>query len=372
MAPYIIVILLTTFFSFLAQKAINRSKALFVLFSFFVLFVPSLFAAFRDITVGVDVRVYECYVFQQARSVNSLSDLLSISKLEPFFVFINYISSRLSDKINVALFFIQLSVMFFAYLSIVRMRDSVPMWIMMLLFMLGYYNLSFNLMRQCIAITYIMFAYTYLLKDDKILKFILIGSMAFFMHKTAIIPILGLSYVHWSVRRENKKKYAIFLLVVLVVLLVSLKMVLNLLASVSPALEKYVAYGGVEGAKDGFKPGLMTILWGGISMCIAQVAVFYKCKALSNNVSYCYFMVLCMDLACQFLGLYAGFAIRLGMYFSALQVFYFPRFALTSRFNEKSNMIFRIMVILIFVFVWLRLLSSTGYTVPYTSEILGI
>lgn len=372
MITYIVVFLFTIVFTYFAQKSIEKSRFLFLFFSTCVLVIPSLFAAFRDITVGVDVRVYECYVFQQAKSVNSLSDLLSISKLEPFFVILNYISSLVSDKINFALFVIQFSVLFFAYVAIVRVRDIVPMWIMMLLFMLGYYNLSFNLMRQCIAITYIMFAYTYLLKDDRILKFILVGCVALFMHKTAVAPILGLSYIHWAVRRDNRKFYAAFMIVLLAILLVSLKMVLDMLASISPALEKYVAYGGDEGAKGGFKSGLITILWGGMLLCMILVAISNRYRVLSDNVLYCYFLVLCMDLACQFLGLYAGFATRLGMYFSALQVFYFPRFALTSRFNEKSNMIFRIMVIMIFVCVWLRMVNSTGNTIPYTSEILGI
>ena len=374
MFPYIVVIILTTFFSFLAQKTINRSKVYFVLFSLFVLLIPSLFAAFRNLSVGYDVLVYEEYCFRLAKASSSIIDFISLSHLESFFVFVNYISSFLSESIFLALFLIELIIVFFAYVAIVRVRDFAPMWIMMVLFMLGYYNLSFNLMRQCIAISYMMFAYTFLLKDKSLSNFFLVSLAALVMHKTSIVPILGYSYVYISANSNHRKLFSVLLILLLLLVLIAFRYILETIANINPSFEKFVKYGGGEGDnfKGGFKPMLFTILWVGDLICIFLFFIAKRFKLLDNYYLYSYFMLLLIDIFCQLMGFYTGYATRLGMYFSSMHFFYLPMLIMSDKISLFSKRTLSILLIIFFIFIWLKLLSSTGNTIPYNSDLLGI
>lgn len=374
MLVYLFIILLTTFFTFLAEKTIDRSKIAFVFVSILVLVIPSFMAGVRNLSVGTDVSVYETQMFHLATQSESLIEYCEAAHNEFFFLVINYFASYFSDSIVAGLFMIEFFVIFFAYLAMVRMRHYAPMWMMMALYMFGFYNLSFNLMRQVIAVSYLLFCFTYLLKDNSIKKYILLLILSFFFHKTAVIG--GMAFLYIFIALNSRRMFKIPLTVMYILGCVGVfflfQYLLTLLASLGGRFEHFVAYGGGDEAGSKWVPAVFTILLMGDFILIIVSALYYYLGCDDKRTAYIVFMVAVVDTMSQKLGGYTAYASRLSCYFCGVYVLLLPRMMQDKLIHKQTRFILKILLVIAFLIIWWRMIGSTGHTVPYKSDILGI
>lgn len=373
MLPYIIVIISTTILTYFAQKTIDRSKILFGFISLLVLLIPSLLAGFREEVNGVDILVYEKNLFTDATRFSSFVEYYLSEDIDLLFLAINYIASCLSDKLGVALFFIEFSCVFFAYLAIIKMRNYSPMWVSIFIYLLCYYNLSFNLMRQMVATAFLLYAFTFALKDNNIKKFIALCIVSYFFHKTAFMASFFFIYIFWALNStQNRKAKTIVYVLGCLSILILFQILLSMLANLGGRFETYVAYGGMSG--NNWKPTTFTILILGdiLLLILSFILYYYKEKDLQRE-NYILFMLVVTDLMSQYLGKYTAFATRMSCYFCAPYIFLLPRIFLKANIvNKQTKFIFISLLVLSFVIIWLRMVNSTGNTIPYKSSILGI
>ena len=376
MLIYLIVILLTTLLTFFAQKSLDKSKALFVVLSSLVLFVPSFVAGARDNCIGTDVEVYEHKMFNLAVKSETFIDYVESSSNELLFQVINYVASCLSNSFGMALFLIEFVIVLFGYLAMLRMRHYAPVWVMMLLYLLGFYNLSFNLMRQMVAMSVLLFAFTYLLRDRNYKKYFVLVVLAFLFHKTAAIGGIVFGWIFLALDGgEKRHKIMTFLYVAgCIGAFVLFRFLLELLAGLGGRFEHYVAYGGGSdaGPKWASKTVVYTILLLGDFLIIFAVLLARHLGESQRDLLYVVGMLATIDIMSELLGKYTVFASRLSCYFCAPYVLVLPRLMSINVLSDRTRYVFRGLLILGFMVIWARMLQSTGETVPYKSAFLGI
>ena len=372
MVIYILIIVGTTILTYFAQKTIEKSRFLFYLVSVFVLLVPSFMAGCRSEYVGVDVLVYEKDIFEAATMLSSFADLVKYSSCELFFLLINYVASCFSDSLSAGLFAVEFTFILFGYIAIVRMRKHVPMWIPMAIFLFGYYNLSFNLMRQLVAMSFMLFAFTYLLRDNNLKKFFILLIISFFFHKTA--PIAGLFFLYifwaWNSSQRNRNIKTVVYVLGCVAVLVLFQILLLMISNLGGRFEHYLSYAGV-GEK---RAVVYTIFVAGDLLVLLFCGYLYMYRKFDlERERYILLMIVITDLMSQSLGRYYEFATRMSCYFCAPYMFLLPRIALYNNIaNVRTKYVVVTTIIIGFCVIWLRMVSGTGNTIPHKSEILGI
>lgn len=118
------------------------------------LLFPAILAGLRDVSVGTDMLVYGVPIFNSAVSANSLSDLVQTwDRIELGYLWLNFFVASITKSHNYFFFLIMFLEVFFVFLSLIRWRKTVPVWLGMLIFYLLFYNDSLNLIRQYLALS---------------------------------------------------------------------------------------------------------------------------------------------------------------------------------------------------------------------------
>ncbi len=158
--------------SFRLESRISRAIT-----GFLSIIIPSFFYAVRYNT-GTD---YFNYILSY-KKIKSGYD----TRMEIGYVFLNKLCVALNFDVEM-LFFIT-SVIYFIMLRrcLADNEDLLSPGLGMLVFMLMYYQISFNAARQMIAMTILLYSFGYIIRGS-LIKFILCVAAAFLFHKSALI-----------------------------------------------------------------------------------------------------------------------------------------------------------------------------------------
>ncbi|MBE6339223.1 MAG: EpsG family protein [Bacteroidales bacterium] len=371
MLTYALILIVCIISTFIAHKSATTNKFVFFVTSIIAIVVPACIAGLRGIHCGVDILVYCKPAFDRVAYYDSFIKYYESSDIDLFFSMLMYATYHLFGTFNMALFNIELFILLFFYIASYKLRDIIPMWMSYPLLLIGFYALSFNLMRQSLAIAFLMLGYTYLLRNDNFKKYLVFLIISFFWHKTAVIGGLFLLFIHFA--SVQKKELRIILSVsfisVCTAIIIIFRVLLSMIALLGGRFETYEAYGKASGS---FTPTISTILLLGNILCICLAVTCYYMRILNGRTSYNYTLICIVSTMSELLGMYTGYATRIGMYFAATQAFYLPIIATSPKLTNRTSFIAVIVVFAIFIAVWLRLHASMGNTVPYSSTILDI
>ena len=159
---------------------------------FIVGFFCILFPALRADVVGLDTIVYKDSVLYYVKS--DLMQTFANTRFEPGYVFLEFVAKQIGSFV-----FLQTVVTFLFIYSVIKLvkEYSNIVWFSMLLFILyGFYYLSFNEMRQAIALGLSCFVFKAIL-DKKIISFLfwLFLSMLFHFTVLIILPCYLFAYL---------------------------------------------------------------------------------------------------------------------------------------------------------------------------------
>ena len=183
-----------------------------LLFGGAAVLILCLLAGFRDDSIGRDIKVYvENYytAFCGVRSYTQALKLVGFTQLEPFYILLLFVTSRFTRDLWLILFSLQLLTVLPVYLAVLKWRREmhISVGFAMAIYILVFYNNSYNIMRQSISCAFIFLGTTYLLflrkqKSGFMLKpsgkeyksaefFIAVASYfaAYGFHKSALIGI---------------------------------------------------------------------------------------------------------------------------------------------------------------------------------------
>lgn len=172
--------------------------------------IPCILASLRDYTIGTDVKVYVSPFFNIARGASSFIDYYnSIANMNDIlYLFVTYICAHISNDIGLLFFVNEMLVILPIYIALKnKFKDKNENCIIlgMLLFYLFFYNQSYNIVRQSIAISFIILGLSFL-DEGKNKKFLLCLLIACMFHNTANFFVLILAIYKILVSKKINKK----------------------------------------------------------------------------------------------------------------------------------------------------------------------
>lgn len=187
---YFVIFVVIAICSLLRSKLKNSEqfkcrKLLIIICEIVQIFILVLFFGFRNYDVGTDTNSYY-NIFMHIGKSFSFSTLF---EYEFLYCLLNAICYSISKNFTLCLFIIGIIIYTNLVFSINRLSDN-PIISFGLFLALGMYSQSFNLIRQYLAISFVMLSLYFLIKKNSNIKFLACVCIAFLFHKTAIICIL--------------------------------------------------------------------------------------------------------------------------------------------------------------------------------------
>lgn len=223
MIAYIVIFTISLFGVWLADIYYD-DRRLLTAFSVLALLPPILLAGFRDATVGADMQVYILYTFEQAVSTElGLFDFISNYQgvLEPLYMLINYVAARFSDTPYLLLITIHTLVMVPLYVTAMKWRPYLSPALFMFVFYMIFFQETLSIVRQSIALSFSMLAFTLLLQR-RYLSYAACTLVALGFHNTAVISLAFPMVYFTIVKLPLSRYYPIYIGVALVFVLMML------------------------------------------------------------------------------------------------------------------------------------------------------
>lgn len=373
---YLILFFITSILFYAAQQLKDTSKVAFYVLSYLAIFLLALVAGCRDNTIGTDVLFYEVDVFRSASmSTAPITEAFrNFYWIEPFFFTLNYIAS-LFGNLGTALFLIMFVQTLFVFYGMKFYMNRAPLWMLMLAYDFIYYNLSLNLMRQGIAIAFLLFSYQYVEKRNFTMLLIM-AILVFFWHKSSAVAFLilfGIYFIYGCSEKIQKKLFFV-LIPACILSIASLAVIMESLIEIIPIMNKYSAYTVSNGKGGGFDSGLSTIGIGARLLMASLVAYMYLNKAATSRQFYIFIIIFMMDLSSMFLGLYTVYATRFAYYFEILEIPLLFEILHSNKIKKNTQIILSNMMLLCFSFMslWINIHNGSNETYPYILRVFNI
>ena len=292
------------------------------------LIVPCLIAGLRDVSVGTDVQVYLRPMYEAAMKAANYREYLTsswyhiwldlyVKDYEIGFRALVYLVSKIGRNLATVQFAIQAFTIVPVYLAARRNSESL-VWISMLVYYLMFYNTSLNLMRQCIAMAFVLLAVQYL-SEEHYLKFFACVMIGFLFHNTALIGFaIGIIYIlvtrpmqniGWKI--DSRNIFTAVILVIGVLLLVKTDIFVYLLEIAG--LEKYIIY--IDGSTGLMPKQLLTRL-----PVFLLLLIHWKSSIEKERNYRFYLVMMCLDMIFSQFTSVNAYGGRIALFFSMFHI----------------------------------------------------
>ena len=350
MIPYILIIGITVGLTYLSVTVENRRlRQLFYVLS--ILF-PAIMAGIRY-GIGTDyLNVYKPYFIEVMNS----EEIFIESRFEIGYELINvFVAKFLNFGFGTVMFICSLITIIFIQLGIRNCKHQINVVIATLIFMLLYYQMSFNLVRQLMAVAIIFYGFTILNKSR--LKYILLVLLACCFQKTSII-MLAVPIIEPICTKSKYSKLKYILVIALLLVVFNYKAIYSLLINVDFIRYYISSYLRTTDTNIGI---------GVFARVIPYIIpfVFLDKKDKENNVLLLmHYMFLVGAVLRVFAYVTATYAERIALYFTISQIFlvgYYVKNAI------KYKKIISVGLVSYSIFLWYYdfFIQNMNETVPY-------
>lgn len=166
---------------------------------------PILIAGLRDSTVGTDMELYIVPIFNGIASngQNLMEFIDSYPDIEIGYLFINYVIAQLTDQPFFLLLSIHILIIIPLYITAMKWREYLSPALFMFIFYMIFFQESLSIVRQSIALSFSMLAFTFFW-EKRYIQYFLFMVIAFLFHQTAVIalsfPLAYLMVDRFSIR----------------------------------------------------------------------------------------------------------------------------------------------------------------------------
>ncbi len=362
MIIYLFTFLIVTMLSILIQLIMKNNKKAAFLLSFLCIIILSLVAGLRANSVGRDINVYGLSTFNNCRKFNSILSYIKFYQFkEPLYYGLNYIVFKLFGNFNVFLFILQfiLSSFVFKIAYDESKEDKGTFWLYIFAYLIFWYNTSFNIIRQSLAIIILVYAFRFLLKE-KYKKYYLYVFFAFLFHSSSIICI----FLPLLKKISTSKKRVIYLVIVptlLFCLFITIDSLTVLLSHYFPFFSKYYEYVKMDQTNLIVKFAILKFL-------VAVVLLFFATgnRFRENKENLIFSFIIIIDFLLYISSNYIMFGYRLSYFFLPLFIYLIPRLD-KSYSDVYAKRFYRIAIICTMIFYWYYRYIAIGYdgTIPY-------
>lgn len=340
--------------------------------AFIAILIPCLIAALRADEIGTDTSVYLVQITESAQNADNIKDYLntswlsswrykSVSDYEVAFIAVIYIVVKLFHSIAAVKFVVEALMLFPIYFALKKMDKESYMWFSFLVYYCMMYNSSFNVMRQFIAMSFVLLAFAYALKRQ--FKGAIIWELvAMLFHTSAVLGIAtyGLflftnkdTPVRWI---RIFKKYSRMIIAILIGILsiVATNIVIKIMTMVG--LGGYVGY--ISGDIS-FLPNQIIVRL----PIFLLFLVLWKKMQRGETWNRFLFVMLIYDLICSQFASVLSYSGRITWYFVQFEMITLPSFYLQSKKNKI--VLFYILGYLAFYWWYYYVNLNWGNTVPF-------
>lgn len=330
------------FFGFFVKANNNiTSKKVYLFFTFAYL---GILAAFRGKTIGNDTEFY-MQLFDSISAVENVS--VYSPRFELGYVYLNKFLSIFTSNPQIILIVSSL-IIFYCFMRFIKKYSSnIPLSVF-LFFALGYFSMAMNTIRLSLALSIVLISYDFL-RNNKIVKFIILIILAFLFHRTAIIFLLAwpITYLKYS------KKVLIAVMIVAVGVYIFFGAILDVLFQIFPTYSYYIDSSYLDGQ---IRIASILNFFVGIAIILLGIcARFYDNKDASKghaNSAYLldaknmwYYILLSSVIT--FVSFKFNLLDRVGDYFLVFSIVYLPN-AINSLKNRKLSVTISYIVFILF------------------------
>lgn len=331
----------------------------------------SYFSGARNLDVGYDVMFYEYDIFENACISDSFIELTIRSfSIEPFFLFINYITAQFTNNIHIALGVIALVMITFSYFACKSCIKEIPLHLLFTIYLLYYYATANNLMRQSVAVAIIFYLFTLIRSHKSNFKILIISILAILSHTSAILPIFILILYKYSesFNSQKLKTFNNFFIFICIIIFVFFKKSLYLISSITN--KDYTIYSDTAMTNSEWStPHISVTLLLFNIICIYVVYLSKKYKLLNQHDIFKFKCTISICILSVCLGKYTASASRLTLYFIIIQAFYILLCSNSHKINNENKIIYNCLTVLLFVYLYFKMFYPG---IEYTSDILNI
>lgn len=370
---YILIFLISLILLFFGIS--NRKNKIGVLLIIIGLLLPCFLAGLRGKSVGTDTSGYVLGMFNLAKKspsflvfLRDVKDLYANS--DYLYLIVTYLSSLLPFGFNIMLFTFEFLIIFPLYKALkILLKQKWQILVALFLFFMTFYNLSLNMVRQSISISFFVLSFAiYMNKKDKrdLVKSILLLICAIESHDIALvsIPIFVLYEFSTTKKISDKvKKYACYGINLLLVFSILFhKPLIQLVGNtIYPKALVYLENCMV------FDIDYTSNI---INLCLISLIILNKKYLIKQKENYSFWLELSIiNFIINFLGTFIAYTYRLSYYSYFLILFIFlPKLTpkIEKKLNIKKNWIFYSMIVCFFAY-WILfiLIKNNNETIPY-------
>lgn len=326
----------------------------------FLFILPVAFlTALRADTVGIDTRAY-IEIFQFVKEHNSFLHMFHFY-IEKGYYFINMVVAAIVGKPWALFFLLQFINIIFVIKALRKVNVKVSFAIGIFIFYMCYLQLSFNAIRQSISICIILYAYSYILKNDfkRYLMWIFVASV---FHKTAIFCILLWIFKTNEKIIGNIKRTCLYLYYTLIFISpIWVGIMVKAVEFLCKHLQVFESYLEID-----YKPDFGFLLY--IIPPLIIISIFRGNIVRKYPKFMFYYRLLFLQIPLQFLGCYMEYVDRLALYASIVQVILVP-VTITSIDDKRTKKIAKGAFIIWYIFYYaiMYIFLNANETYPYYS-----
>ncbi|TFJ93046.1 EpsG family protein [Lentibacillus salicampi] len=352
---YYFIIIFTTTLVLISEK-IRRTEVthLHRLIFWSALILPVLISGLRY-GIGTDYFSYGNTYFM-LNNYDIIDGILN-TRYEPGWIVLNHVVKFIFDDVRFLFIISALLTWFFFFKAIYTHRDKINVTVAILILLCTLYNLSFNNVRQPLAISILMLSIKPLL-DRKMIKFLLITIFATCFHYTALIFLPS----YWIVNSKFKQINFVKKTIVIISSLIFIIMFKPFMDFLTNNIDMFSSYSTYELDFKGIGFGNLIIK----SPIIIIILLNITKMRTSNNIMYRVFFLYFMGLIFDYLGYYAAFVGRISLYFEATQIFILPAIIKIQN-NKYARLLYIFIVALYFIglFTYDIIILNHNQTIPY-------
>lgn len=197
---YVYCFSISLLFAYLASR--SKNKGVSYLCSAISILVPCILGGLRQVHIGGDTALYGRPTAMKALAAPSLIAFLEDpDRMEFGFKILTYIVMKIFGHENWCYFVFQLITVGGIYIGAYKHRKTISLPLTLLMWMLNCYNMSYNILRQCIGAS-IVFMNLDQLEKKQYKKFAVTIFIAYSFHYSAAMLFVILLGMHWAVTSE--------------------------------------------------------------------------------------------------------------------------------------------------------------------------
>lgn len=354
---YLLLFIISTYFVQVGSS-VKRSQQPVLIFP--AIAILAIVATFRSTEVGTDtqtyIELYDSIVYDE-----NISVILMILDTDLFFYTTCYLAQYMGG-IQVVFFLYSFLTFLFLYNALVKYKRFLSVWIGFILFLFFFYNASLNIMRQILAISFILWSTTFLLEGNK-KKFIILSIISIIFHMTAVIAG-GIIYILFLLAcNQQKKKHSSYFLFYIALIVGFLSV--NIVMSYMVAINFGHSYAYTSSAQKS-QIGLTDIMISSFLIATSYIAMKKKLVKIINIDFFYLSSIVCLVMFLT--GIYNRFLMRMAYYNLVFACLYLPLIIQSEKTNKNRGS-FKLAVLFLGFFYWLYLfvLSGSNATIPYST-----